>query len=298
MLPLPDPPVDHIKLADWLEIVALLSQDLNSSRGDLERVLERGSILESEGDEAIDSKILDVFAELELRAIAAGPGYPFIVEVPVLQARVEWKEFSSYAFCLCLSYEPWERASGSEYYPARLFEALSTEAARQWVGGQAVRFGSPRVPDDLPRSFAKALDALCQKHMREGGGFKPHAVDWSKDYGLDIVAWRDWADELTGKLLLFGTCASGKNWDEKTDDLILRNFFDLRMSEPPESPVVRAFFVPHRIHGIRWRQSTVEAGVIFDRCRIASLAPKLPSVDVHGDGDAWIDMRLAAFDSP
>jgi hypothetical protein len=296
MPPLPDSPTDDLQLADWLELVALLSDDLNGSSGDLERALGRASVLDLDGAEAVDGKVVDVFSELERRALAAGPGYPFLVEGPVLQALPNWHDHSSYVFCLFLSYFRWQRPPGSPYFPPRLFEALCAEAARQWVGGQAVRFGSPRLPTDLPRGFAKALDLLCQKLIREGGGFKkqPDRVDWTKDYGLDVVAWRDWPDGLPGKLVLFGACASGQDWQDKTDDLRLDNFLKLRMIEYPESPIVPAFFVPHRVPQSRWRDTTVQAGIIFDRCRIANLAPKLPSVGAHGDGCAWTEMILAA----
>ncbi len=296
MVPLPDSPTDDLQLADWLEVVALLSEDLNASRGDLESVLNRASVLDPEDAEAVDRKVLDVFSELELRATAAGSGYPFSVEGPVLQATSNWKNCSSYVFCLFVSYFRWKRPTGSPYYPARLFEALSAEAARQWLGGQAVRFGSPRAPEELPKSFAKALDCVCKELIREGGGFKkrPHAVHWSKDYGLDVVAWRDWPDALSGKLILFGACASGEDWQDKTRDLVLGDFFALQMNESPESRVIPAFFVPRRVPQTRWRQTSIEAGIIFDRCRIAAMAPQLPTVGSHGDGYAWIEMILAA----
>jgi hypothetical protein len=122
-------------------------------------------------------------------------------------------------------------------------------------------------------------------------------VHWSGDYGLDLVAWRDWPDGLSGKIILFGACASGQDWEDKTDDLNLEDFFKLRMMDYPESPVMPAFFVPHRVPPSRWRETTVEAGIIFDRCRIASLAPKLPSGGAHGDGCAWIEAILAAQES-
>ena len=300
MLPLPDSSTDHLQLADWLELVALLSDDLNGSSGDLESALGRASVLDSEGADALERKVGDVFSELELRAIAAGPGYPYSVTGPVLQARSNWTDCSSYVFCLCLSYFGCKRPSASPHFPPRLFEALCAEAARHWVGGQALRFGSPRLPTDLPGSFAKALDVLCQKLMREGGGFRkrPDTPHWTKDYGLDVVAWRDWPDGLSGKLVLFGACASGQDWQDKTHDLILRNFYDLQMIEAPESPVIRAFFVPHRVPPTRWRDTTVEGGIVFDRCRIASLAPKLPPTSAHGDGIAWTQMVLDARGAP
>lgn len=301
MIPLPDASTDPIQLADWLEVVALLSADGNSSAGDLRSALNRGSILDPVGDEfggvdeALEELGMQVFRELELRSVAASAGYPFLVRGGLIRTRSTWKDYSSYTFCLCLSHFRWKRPARSPYFPDRLFEALSADAAGTWVGGKAVRFGSPRVRSELPGGFAKALDALCRLHIREGAGSKDAAkrIHWNKDYGLDVVAWRDWPDNREGKLLLLGACAAGQNWPGKTGDLDIGDLYSLWMLEPPSSPAVRAFFVPHRIHGDRWHQTSQEGGVVFDRCRIASLAPKLPSSD-HGDGSAWVDMILGS----
>ena len=64
MLELPDDPTNPLKLADWLELTAMLSGDGNASRGDLERVLRRASLYETSDDYLIERKALEVFYEL------------------------------------------------------------------------------------------------------------------------------------------------------------------------------------------------------------------------------------------
>src|SRR5437867_431865 len=142
MLPLPPFSIDRIKLADWIELSALLSPDGNESSGDLERALKRASVLEGEGEDAIQRNILDVFCELEARSKAAREAYPFIINGSLLETKAEWKEYPAYVFCLCLSYFG-HKQTKSKGQPQRWFEHLSRDAAQHYLGGEALRFGSP-----------------------------------------------------------------------------------------------------------------------------------------------------------
>jgi hypothetical protein len=285
---------DPIQLADWMEIFSLMSGDRNSSGGDLASVLTVTSLMDPERSDAIDAKVADVFTELEARALAAGSGYPFLVEHGYLEAREDWPEFSAYVFCLLLSHLRWTRPKGSAFFPQRMFESLCVEVARQWINGQGIRFGAPRRKEEMPPSFAKAIDVLCLDHLREGKGFKHEETpEWRGDYGVDIVAWRDWPDQLPGKLVLFGNCASGDDWDSKRTEL-LPELLQKRWMNGPDSPVIRAFFVPHRIAAKEWRATVQEAGILFDRCRIASVVRSLPKENHHGDGLIWIKDRITS----
>ena len=293
MLQLPESPTDEIELADWLELTALVSPDLNSHRSDLYSALNQGSLFDEQGEEVLEAKILDTFDELETRVRSTGAAYPFAIEGGLVQAYSNWRDLSSYVFSLCLSYVRWEQRRGMRTFPARIFEALCTQAAAAWIGGHAVRFGSPRQPPEMPRGFVSAINELSKKHLCEGNGIKKEErVDWTKDYGLDVVAWRYWPDDLAGKLIVFGACASGRDWDEKVRDLDIETFWNQWIEGDMLSPIIRAFFIPHRIPSRRWKRTTREAGIVFDRCRIASLSEQLPSDNPHGDGLAWIDSVL------
>ncbi len=296
---LPRTPTDLVRLADWLEVSALASPGRTASSVDLEGALDEGSLLEPqapeepEASEALETVVVDVFYELEQRALAAGPAYPFLVDIPVLRARRNWRARSSYVFCLCLSYFGVTRRNGASVYPRRIFEALCVDAARSYLRGEAIRFASPRTSDTVPKSFVAAIDQLCRGHIGEGEGFRKQPVLSGKDRGLDVVAWRDAPDALPGKLILFGNSASGWNWESKLDELQPLNFCADWMVEVPVSPLLKAFFMPHRMDRRYWDRNTRRAGIIFDRCRISALVPRLPVTERLGDGLAWTRSRLA-----
>ena len=295
---LPPTPTDVIRLADWLELCALVSGSRTASDSDLERALDQGSLLEPqapedrEASEALERQVVEVFSELEQRALAAGSSYPFAVEIPLLRARRNWRPCSSYVFCLCLSYFGWTRTNGARVYPRRIFEALCVDVASRYVHGKAIRFASPRTSGTVPKSFASAVGRLCRNHIGEGEGFRKQPVLSGKDRGLDVVAWRDAPDGLPGKLVLFGNSASGQNWDSKLSQLQPRDFCEDWMIKVPVSPLLKAFFMPHRMDRQYWELNSRRAGIIFDRCRISALAPRLPVTNGSGDGLAWTRSML------
>jgi len=263
MLGLPaDDPTDALRLADWLEVLAILSKDRNSSQGDLERAFRRAALAEYSDDDSVERKLLEVFNELEERASAAGPAYPFDVIYGVLQLRSTWEDFPAYVFCLFLSYFNLKETS----HAPKLFERVSCLAAKGYLSGKVVGFGWPR--SDLPSSFADAVTELCNR-IGEGGGFREQPELDRKDDKLDLVAWADFSDKRPSKLILFGQCAAGRNWEGKLGELQPDAFYRQWMQIPPLSPPIKSFFVPHRIHQNRWRYVANNAGIVFERCRIA-----------------------------
>ncbi len=262
MLELPDSPTDHLKLADWLELYALISPDLNSSQGDLEGALRVSALFDSGDNERIERQSLEIFDELEQRVNAAGEAYPFQLNYSgVLQVRSSWEKFPAYIFCLCLSY------FGSEdSKPRKLFEQVSCLAARKYLQGEVIGFGAPRT--ELPSSFSEAVTEMC-RHIGEGQSYKDQPSLSSKDDRLDLVAWKDFRDKLSSKILMFGQCASGWDWEDKLTELRPEAFCGNWMADFPTSPLIRSFFTPHRIERRKWNWATRNAGILFDRCRVA-----------------------------
>lgn len=272
MLTLPLPVTDELKLADWLELHALMSADENSSYIDLERALRRESVfdLDNNSDEDVECQIQDVSLELERRELAADRAYPFEVDDRGIHLRDSRSRFAPYIFCLCLSVFGSDQELNKKPYPRRMFEYLCCEAAKNFVRGDVVRFGSPRQEPEMSTRFDRAVGELCMR-IGEGNGFRAQRTALRKDDGLDLVAWRDFPDRTEGKLLLVGNCASGKDWENKLDELQPHIFCEQWMSEVPVSIHVgiRAFFVPRRLNSSDWKRVSKRAGMIFDRCRIA-----------------------------
>lgn len=265
MLELPaNDPTGTLRLADWLELSAIISPDYNTSRGDLESVLRRYSFAELHDSVAIEEKIIEVFDELDQRSKAALEAYPFELSYRgVLQLKSDnWQNFPVYIFCLCLSY------FGTDHNePRKLFEQVSCLAAKSYLQGSAVGFGFPRT--ELPSSFPEAVTEICNL-IGEGGAYNNQPSLNRKDAKLDLVAWKDFSDKSPSKLLMFGQCASGWDWEGKLEELQPRTFWDNWIQYPHVSPEpVRSFFIPHRVERNKWELVARSSGVLFDRCRVA-----------------------------
>jgi len=272
---LPLPATDEIKLSDWLEVYALVSPGGNSSFGDLERALGRAGVLESSDRGAMERKLADVSYEMQSRQRSASHGYPFAIRGGLVTLRGAREDFAAYVFCLCLSFlRVWQRR-GSQVFPRRMFEELSCVAARNYLGGEGVKFGAPRA--GLPRQFKFAINTLCTL-MGEGEQCRVGRVFSAKDDTLDVVAWKHFPDRLAGKLVLFGQCASGADWESKMSELQPESFCQNWLYEQPPSRPIRAFFIPHRIRPDRWNSFTRKAGIVFDRCRLAYWSQGFPGL--------------------
>lgn len=261
MLKLPDDSTNAIRLADWLELTAIVSGDGDSSTGDLERSLRRASSDETDADNAIELRIMAAYEEIEQRLKAAGKAYPFDIDYGTVQIKTNWKDYPAYIFCLCLSY-----FGSANQVPRKLFEHIARAAAKGYLQGDAVDFGFPR--SNLPKSFPEAVSELCIR-IGEGGGHNSLPSQSFKDDKLDIVAWKNFPDASPSKFLLFGQCASGADWEGKLRELSPDAFCRNWMREVPISPLISSVFIPHRVERDRWNWVARNAGVVFDRCRIA-----------------------------
>ncbi len=282
MLKLPDDSTSAIRLADWLELTAMLSGDGDSSIGDLERSLRRAASDETDTDNAIELRIMAAHEEIEQRLRAAGKAYPFDIDYGTVQVKTNWEDFPAYVFCLCLSY------FGSPIQePRKLFEQVARAAAKEYLQGDAIDFGFPR--SNFPRSFSDAVSELCIR-IGEGGGYNSLPSQSHKDDKLDIVAWKEFPDSRSSKLLLFGQCASGVDWEGKLRELSPEAFCKNWMREALISPLISSIFIPHRIERDRWNWVARNAGIVFDRCRIAYWAHDA-KVDFSGCID-WIAQTI------
>ena len=276
------------ELADWLEYTALLAADRDTSIWDLARILNRSGstdvVDDPEDAEHTDPGIDDVSYPFAERAFAAveeryrscgenGEAYPFELGESFIRLRRGGANFA-YTFLLLLSAKMAQAPPQKE--AIALFDDLASAAAANYLGapqpgvGSAV-FGFPRRM--LARQFPKALDDLCNQ-MGEGVSHvdRPRTKA-QKDAKLDVVAWRHFADGRAGKLIAFGQCATGANWRSKLTELQPKNFIRLWMREAPVVDPLRMFFTPERVEQNLWLETTVNGGILFDRCRIAALAP-------------------------
>jgi len=292
---------DPITLADWLELEALTSANGVGSLLELARQLGIGGVgdAESEGKQEprqfADHPVLeDVMAELERREIACGAGYPFEVDAGgnSITRKSDWTDFS-YINLLLISQIDCKDAVQTKLgdaYPARLFEALCVLAAENYLGGraqgaQAFHFGAPRPNGS---GFSDALQCLASAlRGRKLGELEPDA---EKDDGLDVFAWRPFADERCNFVCMFGQCATGGNWPDKNPEPL--QFLDIWLRIETNA-VNSALFVPFTLTKTDWIKKS-RAVIVFDRCRIAALVPHLEAAGSHQLVRALVNSLLAA----
>ena len=131
------------------------------------------------------------------------------------------------------------------------------------------------------------VEWLC-KELREGSPLElaTELADM-KDASLDVVAWRWFPDAKPSQLIVFGQCATGADWRGKTVTLDPAKWCRKWMATGPTVTPVAAFFVPHLVPSGRRRVSSIDGGIIFDRCRITAL--------LDGDIGSDIQSRLAEW---
>ena len=284
--------------ADWLELIALTADDSNSSRGDLEQVLRRSGTFESAGAEAddkIDSHCVDVFALLTQRSKISGSAYPFKVTSGVItrKNRTLPTEHLPYVFCLCVSYFTGELPKTNKSDPRLMFEEMSCYALAAYIGGDYFLFGTGRS-GTTSRGFKDSVKDLCN-FLDEGIGFREQDTLHKQDDHLDIVAIQNFPDSKRSKLIVFGQCATGKNWTSKILELHPKIFCDQWMSGTVVSPLMRSFLTPHVIADNRWDYYARQAGLLFDRTRVSCWASKHEKIiEITGPIRQWLKLCLPA----
>lgn len=206
-------------LTDEAELQSLVSDTGTYSLEDLKAALrqlgETGDPDEAEATEREEHIALladDVSVEVSRRALTIGKAYPFSFDGAVL-ASSDWGSTPGYIFLLLASMP----VSKGQRVGAVYFENLVTEALKRYLGGRALRFGWPnRAP--VPTHPQEAVDYLAGQ-LSERRNPLGHIRSRDKDMGLDTVAWKPFADQRRGQVVLLGQCATGASWKDKIGDL-------------------------------------------------------------------------------
>ena len=291
----PSPHAEEHELADFLELAAW--RDGGTSAVALSRLLGRlGENDYSSGvpeEDEMDRAAENAFAELEHRGQACDGGYPFVLggEGVTVQLDEPGHEeaaarYSIYKYLLLatrLNMRDNRRHAGHD--GALLFEELAAEAARGYLGtrSESLVFGTAAGAAKFPDK----IDVLCGR-MGEGGGFhnRDDAPPRERDGKLDVVAWKPFADCRPGKLIAFGQCKTGTHYRNELTQLQPDSFCSKWLRIQPAVTPARMFFLAEARPRTRWRSLAVDAGILFDRCRVVDFC-RDPCPDVQEKVREW-----------
>lgn len=292
IVPMPTDLMHISRVADWLELVALVADDGSASASDFEQILRREGTFDSAGYDVaakIEAHVITVFAELESRFRDDKGYYPFKVAGRLLsRAQVRDAKLLPYLFCLCMSYfDHGKNAKANGLDPRLLFEHVACLALEGYSGGSAKVFGTGRIKG--VSSFKQAVKEICD-FTGEGRDCRQQNTLNKKDDHVDLVAVKHFHDKKVGKIIFFGQCATGKDWESKLSELNPVAFWSQWIEPNKVSDILRSFFVPHEIPADRWDYCAQYGGILFDRRRLSHWAmPTLEHAKLLERVEVWID---------
>lgn len=293
---------DH-ELADFAELRAW--QDNSMSKTALSRHIGRLDENDySDGvpeEEQTDQLAEDTYREIERRREGCPDGYPFEVATEGQTLRdlrnAEKHKRTIYKYLLLatrLNMKTNRRHADID--GALLFEELAAEVAREYLGPRAesLVFGTAAGT----ANFREKVDDLCRR-IKEGEGFldRDEASPNEKDGKLDVVAWKHFADALPGKLIAFGQCKTGTTYKNELTQLQPDSFCRKWIRSSPVFTPIRLFFVSEALPRSRWHNASVDAGLLFDRCRIVDFCAKVRT-DILKKTEDWTKAAAKATGLP
>lgn len=227
-------------------------------------------------EEDIARVVEEAYGEIERREVACRGGYPFALDRSgsTLHARQasDNHKYDIYKYLLLATrLDMQKNRSHAKIDGTKLLEELAAEVAQSYFGPRAEKLvfgttaGSP--------SFPAKVNTLC-KQMQEGVRFVSHIRSYKriKDGKLDVVAWIPFADNLPGKLIAFGQCKTGTTYEDALPQLQPDAFCKKWLHQQPVLTPTRMFFLAEALPSFDWDNDSIDAGLLFDRCRIVDFS--------------------------
>ena len=292
------------ELADYAELDCWKqgSTSTNALSADLGRLDENDyyrGVLEDRGE--VPQVVEAAYLEIEQRKEACRDGYPFEIgergyTLRVIQETGNHKHIVYKYLLLATRLNMRDNRVHAEIDGSLLLEELAADVLREYLGdrGDSLVFGTAAGMDDFPGK----VNNLC-KQIKEGNRFHNHsgAPLNERDGKLDVVAWKHFADQLPGKLIAFGQCKTGTNYKDTFTQLQPESFCKKWLQSPVILNPVRMFFVAEAVSRLHWKSTSIEAGLLFDRCRIVDFCDDI-SADVLERVTAWTAAAAKAVELP
>ena len=294
---MPSPKAYLVEIADFWEVQAIRNPGQYISVRNISRAIANGSDeLEHDGieseDDILDSKLEDVLRVFERRAKFAAGKYPFSCkDYSIILSEEEGVSKDVYLFLLlCTRFDMKKQKVQGGVDATQIFEELCACVAGAYFGESAKSyvFGTAHS-----NKFEDKVNELI-KCIGEGGGFKnPNDNPPTKnDDSIDVVAWKDFADERRGKLIAFGQCKTGTSWHDDIQRLKPIDFCDNWFSESPIVAPLPLVFIADTLDE-QMNFDTVQKGYLFfNRFRIVEMLPDALDASLYEKIRVWLQNAI------
>ncbi|MCL2000071.1 MAG: hypothetical protein FWG74_01435 [Planctomycetes bacterium] len=290
------------ELADYLEILCW-RDGITSERAMMISLGLLDDNLHGDEDDEFETSASEVMIEIERRMNACAGGYPFSFAEEtgeVITRRLDWgKNRAAYLYCFMLlatrldmqRHARWDNIDGT-----KIFEDIGRHALCDYLGirdiNNSIVFGT-----SAKGGFREKVDHMCEI-MGEGEGVRDETEEDQdstgneKDGKIDAVAWLPFADGGKGFFSVFAQCKTGTSWEKALTvtqpDKFITKWCKKGFSVIPS----RAFMIADSPSRKKWFNHVCDAGILFDRCRIAEHGEAIPD-SLLGDIRRWTE---TAFD--
>lgn len=256
-------------VADWAEFYVAYFKEI------LSRASLGGYLEETTGSER-GFDIEAIWLELKRRVELYGSNPPYKIEETHLEPNLNWNTRPEYMACLLWAL----RGNPDQTTRAgKLFERISGEAARRYIGGELLLNGHP----------SSLLAQDIARELNEQFGEEPRPT--YKDRGVDLVVWKKFDDSRRNQIILLMQCACGSNWKAKTTELVLQSWQRyIKWACPP----TRGFTTPVVIADDEMLDISENAGLLLDRTRLYRNTKfrTLKDRGLREDLSAWCDRTI------
>ncbi len=258
--------------SNGVQVEEIADQEPNQS--DLEADVEQSDVASSATQKTVEAAIDEAFEEIQQRQEQCGTGYPFEIgkDGYTLNHRPDHDNIVRMVYkylLLATRLDMSKHRTHAEIDGTLLFERLCEGIARTYFGdrSEGLVFGY----SSQDNNFSERVDELCAA-LGEGIGYRriEGFDETARDGKLDVVVWKPFADGLPGKLIGFGQCKTGTNYQDTLEQLQPDTFCRNWLHRFPAVLPIRMFFVAEALrHSTEHRyRGASSAGILFDRCRI------------------------------
>ena len=264
-------------IADWIETSLLVRGPRPIGLDALHRFFEQHQGLEPQ-------RVNVGMHEMNRRSRLLGTRYPFKIHGEFAVQSTDAAPVSAYSTIALMApggpFREFLSASPDETM-AVIFENVTADALRHLWGdqGKALRFG---WPSDIgrPPEFDRAIRWLADKiGVEVGQGYRQPR---RKDGGVDVVAWRPFADGRSGFPVLLVQCTLQDNLLAKGMDIDNRLWSSwLAVDVDPATALATPAALPP---GTTWNELALKC-MVLDRVRLVSLADPVVTDELGRD---WV----------
>jgi hypothetical protein len=263
------------EFADFWEVNALGNPQMPVSQRDIARQIGYSfdelnhDGIESE-DDGLEARFDEIQKEHVFREQAIGNKYPFEIKKYALKLKEESSIYKDlYLFLLLatrLNMTAEKNQNGID--GALLFEEICASAIGNYFGDKTESFVFGTA---VSGSFKDKIADLIRK-IGEGGSYSnpdPVPLTKKKDGGVDIVAYKNFADGRSGKLIAFGQCKTGTStWRKDKNGLQPQDFCTNWFSEYPVYTPLSLLFICDTMNIAYNFISDQRRYIVFNRFRI------------------------------